>query len=125
MAVPYCGSLANKPLFFRKRMDYSNFQISLPKGRFFAQVESWSREDLRRLQFKRMKEQISFVYQNSPYYQRVFREQLLTPEDFNSLEDLQKVPFVDKHMMGESQAKHPPYGEFLCPPVEDCVRFFM
>ena len=28
-------------------------------------------------------------------------------------------------MMGESQSKYPMYGEYLCQPEENCIRFFM
>ncbi len=92
--------------------------------KFWSEVETLSRAELKELQLRQLKEQIEYLYNHSPYYQRVFKECKLTPEDFKRLDDLKRIPFINKYMVGESQESHPPFGEFLCVPERDIVRYF-
>ena len=39
---------------------------------------------------------VQHAYENVPYYQRVFDERRLKPEDISTLDDLQKIPFLTK-----------------------------
>jgi phenylacetate-CoA ligase len=91
---------------------------------FFSDVEALSRDEIKQLQLKRLKEQIGYVLNNSPFFGRVLKENRLTPEDFRSLDDLKRVPFLDKYMVAESQERHPPFGEFLCVPESSIVKYF-
>ncbi|UCE72850.1 MAG: AMP-binding protein [Methanomassiliicoccales archaeon] len=91
---------------------------------FFSDVDSLSRDALKRLQIKKLNEQIEYLSNNSPYYQRVFKENKIFVEDLKSLNDLRRIPFTDKYQVGESQEKFPPFGEFLCVPEEEVVKYF-
>jgi len=92
--------------------------------KFWSEVETLSTDEIKKLQLKRLKEQVEHLYHNSPYYRRVFKEHKITPEDFRSLDDLKRVPFLDKYTVGESQDRCPPFGEFLCVPERDIVKFY-
>lgn len=83
------------------------------------------RKEIKLIQERRFLEQIKFVAEHSPYYKRIFAENNLTMDDFTCLADITRIPFIDKKLMGESQEKHPPYGEFLCQPEENYIRYFM
>ena len=61
-----------------------------------AAIETMPRALLHALQFKRLKESVRFSYENSPYYRRAFDEAGVSPEDIKTLEDVKKLPFVDK-----------------------------
>ena len=92
--------------------------------KFFNDAEGWSREEIRQHQLRKLKEQVSYLNGSSPYYKRVFKEHGITGETIKTLDDLKKIPFSDKYIIGESQDKYPPFGEFLCVPEAEIVRFF-
>ncbi len=92
--------------------------------KFWSEVETLSRAELHELQLERLKEQVKYLNNNSTYYHRTFKENKITPEDFKSLDDLKRIPFLDKYMVGESQERHPPFGEFLSVPERDIVKYF-
>ena len=59
------------------------------------EIETMSREDLEKFQLERLKETIKLA-NNSPYYSKVFKENNITPDIIQSLDDLQKFPFTTK-----------------------------
>jgi phenylacetate-CoA ligase len=87
-------------------------------------METLPREKIRALQLERFKERMAFVYERSPFYRRKFDQAGVKAEDIRSLEDIQHVPFTIKEELRESQAEHPPWGDFLCIPPEEGVRAF-
>ncbi|MBI4295802.1 MAG: AMP-binding protein [Chloroflexi bacterium] len=91
---------------------------------FWNDVEALSREEIRALQLNRLREQVQYLSENSPFYQSIFQKYKIMPEAFRSLADLKRVPFLDKHIAGESQEHCPPFGEFLCVPERDIVKYF-
>ena len=88
------------------------------------EYETLPREAIRRIQLIRLQKQIAYVYENSPFYRRKFDKAGLEPGDIKSLEDVSKIPFTVKEELRDSQAAHPPWGDFLCIPPEDGVRVF-
>ena len=48
----------------------------------------------------------------------------IKPEDIRSLQDIRRIPTVEKSMMRDIQRKDPfPYGDALCVPLEDVSEF--
>lgn len=82
------------------------------------------REQLRMLQLQRFKGRVAYVYERSPFYRRKFDAAGIKPDDIRTLDDIRYVPFTIKEELRESQAEHPPWGDFLCVPPEDGVRTF-
>ena len=68
-------------------------------------------EQLRELQLERMKQSVRHAYDNVAFYQQSFKDAGVTPDDLNSLEDLQKFPFVIKQNMRDAY----PFGLFAVP----------
>jgi phenylacetate-coenzyme A ligase PaaK-like adenylate-forming protein len=91
---------------------------------FFSDIEALSREEIKALQLERLKRQVEQVANHSSYYQKVFREEKIGPADFKGLDDLKRIPFIDKYMVSESQERHPPFGEFLCAKEQEIVKYF-
>src|SRR5438874_3270991 len=56
-----------------------------------------SHEEIRALQNQRFRHQIALCSRAHPYYQEMFRRLKLTPEDFQTIEDVQKLPVTTKH----------------------------
>lgn len=54
-------------------------------------VEQLTLAELRELQTKRLKQTLTFVYENSPVYKKKFDEAGVHPDDFVTLDDLAKV----------------------------------
>ncbi|MBW1997343.1 MAG: AMP-binding protein [Deltaproteobacteria bacterium] len=88
------------------------------------EMETLPREKLQDLQLERFKRQMQYVYERSPMYRRKYDEAGVRPEDISTLADIDGVPFTVKEELRESQAQHPPWGDFPCIPPEDGVRVF-
>ena len=54
------------------------------------------REQLHKIQSKRLVKMVDYVYHNTPFYRRKFQEMGLVPEDIRGIEDIGKLPFTDK-----------------------------
>ncbi|ABM02513.1 phenylacetate-CoA ligase [Psychromonas ingrahamii 37] len=80
-------------------------------------IEKASSEDLRALQFERMKWTIEHAYQNSPMYKKKFDDAGVQPSDFQCLEDINKFPYTTK----EDLRQNYPFGT-LAVPMKDVVR---
>lgn len=79
--------------------------------------ECMAREDLRQLQLERLQATINRVYKNVTCYRNKFNELGIVPEDIQSLDDLQKLPFTTK----EDLRLNYPYGMFAVP-LREVVR---
>lgn len=55
-----------------------------------------SKEEIRALQDQRFRHQIALCFKAHPYYQEVFNRLHLTPEDFQTLADVHKLPVTTK-----------------------------
>lgn len=67
---------------------------------------------------------IRAAYANAPGVRRWFDQAHRTPEDVQSVADLEKVPVLTKDQMVALQAEDPPFAGFLAVPVEAVQRIF-
>lgn len=79
-------------------------------------IETMGREQLQKLQLKRLKETVKLAV-NSPFYKEVFEKNGLTPDSIQTLDDLQKIPFTTKNDL----RTHYPFG-MAAIPIQKCVR---
>lgn len=84
---------------------------------FQEEIETKPREELEKLQSKRLVETVKHVYNNVPAYKAKMDEKGITPSDIKGIEDLHKLPFVVKDDLRDEY----PDG-MLALPLEDCVR---
>ena len=75
------------------------------------EIETMPKEQLRKLQFERMKESMRRAYDNIEFFRASFSKAGVTPGDLESLEDLSKFPFVVKQDMRDAY----PFGLFAVP----------
>jgi phenylacetate-CoA ligase len=61
------------------------------------------KEDVESYQFNRLKETIEYAYQNVPYYKELLDSNHFLPENFQSLNDLNKIPYLTKNTIREKQ----------------------
>ena len=81
------------------------------------EIETMSREDMKKLQSEKLVKQVRHVYENVPYYRDLMDKKGVKPEDIQGIDDLHKLPFLSKADLRDAY----PYG-LLAKPLEDCVR---
>ncbi len=69
-------------------------------------IETMPTEELKKLQLKKLKEQVNHCYQNSSFYRKKFDSIGLKPTDIRSIDDLKKIPFTVKADLRDNY----PYG---------------
>ncbi|MFQ5692683.1 MAG: phenylacetate--CoA ligase family protein, partial [Nitrospinota bacterium] len=84
--------------------------------------ETLPREEIRALQERRLRALVRAVAERSPFYRRKFAEAKVDPASIRGLDDLRRLPTVDKEDHKRSQREHPPYGDIHMVGVEECSR---
>ena len=85
-------------LFFGS-MPLHKWIIRKPAKKYYFWLKSTefaSREKLESLQIERMQKLISHAYHHVPYYRSLFQEKGIKPNEIRTLEDLRKVPLLNK-----------------------------
>ena len=80
------------------------------------ELETISRNDLEKLQLTRLRQTIERAG-NSPFYQKVFKDNNISADKIQTLEDLKKLPFTTK----DDLRNYYPFG-LASIPLKDCVR---
>jgi phenylacetate-CoA ligase len=80
-------------------------------------MECMSREELRQIQGIRLKETVTRVYNNTPFYRKKMDEMGITPDDINSIDDIVKLPFTNKTDLRDNY----PFG-LNAVPMSEIVR---
>jgi phenylacetate-CoA ligase len=87
-------------------------------------METLPREKLQQFQLKKFKSILKWAYENSPFYQRLYKGAGLEPGDIKTLDDIRKVPKTEKSMLREAQGVEPyPYGTILSVPIEQVTEY--
>lgn len=87
------------------------------KNEFLSPVEGASREEIREIQSKRLRETVERCYNNVPFYKKKFDEIGLKPEDIKTIDDISKIPFTVKQDLRDNY----PFG-LNAVPKKDIVR---
>ncbi len=82
-----------------------------------VELETLPREDLERLQLRRLKDLVYRVYYNVPFYRNKFDELDLRPEHIRNLSDIKLLPLTEKQDLRNNY----PFGLFAVP-KEHVVR---
>jgi phenylacetate-CoA ligase len=91
-------------------------------------AETMPRDELRKVQWKKLKKQMSYIYDSSSYFRTRFDDIGIHPADIKDMETFRELPiFMNKLLDRESQEQtrekegHP-FGEYLCvSPKEVCA----
>lgn len=89
------------------------------------EIETIERADLLSLQEQKLRRQMCYAYDSSPFYRRVFEERNLRPESIQTTDDLRRLPFTKKSDVKARLEAQPPFSDILCAPVETVVRTHM
>ena len=83
--------------------------------------ETLPREDIEKKQLESLKEIVKYAYDNTIYYKKSFDEAGVKPEDIKTLEDIKKLPFIDKQTERKTQGIGSMVGELCAVPENDIV----
>ncbi len=75
-------------------------------------------QELKKIQERKLKVLVHYVYSNSPFYKKRFKDAGINPWDFRGLRDLNKLPFTKKQDLRDGY----PTGMFVVP-MSKVVRF--
>ncbi len=78
------------------------------------EAECMSDDNREILQLKRLKSAVKNAYENVPYYRKRFNELNITPDDINTLKDIEKLPFTTKDDLRDAY----PFEMFAVPRKE-------
>ena len=90
-------------------------------------IETMSRDEMRALQLTRLKAQVSYNYNHSPFYKMKFEEVGAEPGDITSFENFARIPLMtkDEHRRAQEESIEK-YGDthslLACAPKEKIVR---
>jgi phenylacetate-CoA ligase len=70
----------------------------------------------------KLQRQVRYAWEKAPFYRRKWEAAGVSPETLRSLDDLAKFPVVQKADLRAAQARHPPFGDYLCIEPEEVAR---
>jgi len=80
-------------------------------------IESMPLDELKKMQLKRLKKMVRYVYDNNRYYHDRLKNVNVRPDDIKSLKDIEKLPFLTKQDLREFY----PFG-LVCTDMDDIVE---
>jgi phenylacetate-CoA ligase len=84
---------------------------------WFPVRETMAPGDREQAILERLKVVCQYAYDKAPFYRRKWDEHGFHPSHLKSLEDFEeKVPTISKKDLRESQARVPPFGDYVCVP---------
>src|SRR5712691_536639 len=89
---------------------------------WFPQRETMSSAERERAIVARLREVMGYAYDTSVFYRKKWDDAGIHPNHITSLEKFEQVPVVTKAELRASQAKAPPFGEYLCVPDSEVVH---
>jgi phenylacetate-CoA ligase len=90
-------------------------------------IETLPLEEIRKIQLRKLKKQIRYIYDHSEFYRKKFVQYGVKPEEIRTIEDFRSLPiFITKDEHRDCQTEtlnrsgHP-FGTILCAPLEKVV----
>ena len=62
----------------------------------------------------KLREQVCYAHQHSPFYQELYKDSPVDPANIRSLDDFRQLPILTKDDLRREQEAHPPFGRYLC-----------
>ncbi len=87
--------------------------------------ETLPREDLRRLQTKKLRVVAERAYAQSPFHRRLMDQAKAKPHRIRRYEDIRRLPFTTREAWMECQAQTPMFGDMLAQPPDDAMRYHL
>ena len=62
----------------------------------------------------KLREQVCYAHQHSPFYQELYKDSPVDPANIRSFDDFRQLPILTKDDLRREQEAHPPFGRYLC-----------
>ncbi len=89
-------------------------KVAKENNYFLKDLETLSIDELKKLQFEKTKQTLEGAYNKSDFYRQRFEHANVNPDDFKTLEDIARFPFIDKQDLIKDQEENPPFGNRVC-----------
>jgi phenylacetate-CoA ligase len=100
--------------------EHATMQATVPlTATVYPALERLDRAELQALQLRRLNRQIDRLRATNPFYRDLWDRAGLAAEPLRSVDDLRRLPVIDKQDVLDDQAAHPPYGLRLGVPEHD------
>jgi phenylacetate-CoA ligase len=88
------------------------------------EVQTMDPERRRELQLQRLRELIAKVFDRDVglFRRKLTEAGITSAQDITDLEDINKIPTTLKQDLRDSEAEHPPLGDYRFTPLSECVR---
>ncbi len=87
--------------------------------------ETCSKDDLRALQLVKLKKHVSWAMEKSPFHRRLYEASGVSAETIITLDDIRKLPFMDRAAWMKVQAEQPVFGDLITAPREQAIRYHL
>jgi phenylacetate-CoA ligase len=96
---------------------FKNYKNQKSIYQFLKKSQYWDEKELLDYQLKLLSNLLAHSYNNVPYYRKIFDFNKIKPQDINSIEDLQKIPFLTREIIIKNKenlkAKNYPKNKFV------------
>jgi len=86
------------------------------KNEYYDAKETMSVEERELYLNKRLRDTVAYAYQNAPAFKEKMDRASVTPDQINTVKDLEKIPITRKDTFTEHQKANPPLGGYLAVP---------
>lgn len=86
------------------------------------EIETMPAERLRALEEERLRRQLDYTWQASPFYRHKWEQAGVDPRRVRHVEDLVLLPFTEKREFQEIQEANPPLGSNQCASLDQIIR---
>lgn len=93
--------------------------------KYWSPAETMPHKEMKKLQLARLREQINYLWDKSPFYREKWEQSGFCPGHLRSLEDIRRLPHLTKEEIRMSQEKNPPYGMMCMPDRGSIIRIGM
>jgi len=83
----------------------------------YPSIEKSDIQEIKAFQEKKLKEVLQYLEANSPFYQKLFRENNINISEIQKLEDLKKIPTTSKNDIQQNNQ------DFFCVPLSEIVDY--
>lgn len=87
--------------------------------------ETLPKDDLRRLQARKLRALVDRAWHHSPYHRRLYEQAGVTPDRIATIDDLRRLPFMTRESWMECQASLPLFGDLLTRPADQAIRYHL
>ena len=81
------------------------------------EIETMPLDELKKLQLKRLKTLVRYIYDNNRFYHEKLKNENVKPDDIKTLKDIEKLPFLTKDNLRE----YYPFG-LVCTEMDDIIE---